>query len=70
MSNKLHNYSPDGEWESAPQGRVKPDRASPVPRSGVALNGVLRDGTKPCEKKKEKLACHSLSEGAAIYTRV
>src|SRR5579871_6158479 len=30
----------------------------------------LQDGTKPSEKKKEKLACHSLCEGLAIYSWV
>ena len=36
----------------------------------ASLLGVLQDGTKPSEKKKEKLACHSLCDSLAIYSWV
>ena len=30
----------------------------------------LQDGTKPSEKKKEKLVCHSLCEGLDSWVKV
>src|SRR5579871_5590256 len=82
-SAKEEDGEDDGEDDGEVDGRVdgvvearSEFATSPQPPPKICsgtqgqLSAGLQDGTKPSEKKKKKLACHSLCEGLAIYSWV